>query len=150
MACVLITQMYQTHVAHPFLFLLTAFGLHCLLLISLLLFNICSIASENFGKNRLIKGFVLLLESLLIIGLEKEHLGDALLKCALLSLTIDFLCVLNLIQPGHQHYGLLTVAMALTMEFGLAKGIFAGIYNAAIICVILVLANLLDKPEEAK
>ena len=84
--------------------------------------------------------------SLLISGIEQKHHQDgssevaAWLTCAFL--TIDSLCIIILLKPGH-HYSLLDATLTLTLHLGLeGEGIYAFTADAFVF-VIMVIKNFL-------
>ena len=63
-----------------------------------------------------------------------------LATCGLL--TVDALCMVNLLDPGH-HYALLEATATLTLRLGLAGTIYLRIPAAAFVLVIVVIKNFL-------
>ena len=149
------TELYKTYVSsdgHNYaLFLVFSVAVvHFLFVIFLLFFSFFTSAYEKFKNHFFLKSLgefvVMRIMSLLISGIEQKHHQDgssevaAWLTCAFL--TIDSLCIIILLKPGH-HYSLLDATLTLTLHLGLeGEGIYAFTADAFVF-VIMVIKNFL-------
>ncbi|TKY62622.1 hypothetical protein E2542_SST12480 [Spatholobus suberectus] len=148
------TELYKTYVGgggHPYARLLVFFVavVHFLFVIFLLFFSFFTSAYERFKNHIFLKSLgeyiVMRVMSLLISGIEQKHQDGsfdvaALVTCAFL--TIDSLCIIMLLKPGH-HYSLLDATLTLTLHLGLeGKGIYA-VTADVIVFVMLAIKNFL-------
>ncbi|KAL2320743.1 hypothetical protein Fmac_029712 [Flemingia macrophylla] len=124
------TELYKTHVGdgrHRYALFLVIFVavVHFLFVVFLLFFSFFTTAYERFKNHFFLKSIgefiVMRAMSLLISGIEqKQQEGSydiaALVTC--IFLTIDSLCIIILLKPGH-HYSLLDAILTLTLHLGL-------------------------------
>ncbi|KAJ1408967.1 hypothetical protein SESBI_23140 [Sesbania bispinosa] len=157
------TELYKTHVSasgghhhvhvhapDPLVFSVLV-AMHVVFLILLLFFSFFTAAYERYLHPDLLKslGELVVMEvmSLLISGIEHKHqdqgtpeIAALLATCAFL--TVDALCIIILLKPGH-HYSLLDATLTLTLHLALeGQGIYA-IPAALFVFVILAIKNFL-------
>lgn len=144
------TELYKTHVSgghnHASLVVFAVIVVHFLLVFFLLFFSFFTSAYERFKNHFFLKSIgefiVMRVMSLLISGIEQKHQDGCSewLTCAFL--TIDSLCIIILLKPGH-NYSLLDAFLTLTLHLGLeGEGIYAFTADAFVF-VIMAIKNFL-------
>jgi len=147
------TELYTTHVSgghnHALLVVFSVIVVHFLFVFFLLFFSLFTSAYERFNSHFFLKSIgefiVMWLMSLLISGIEQKHQDGSSdlaewVTCAFL--TIDSLCIIILLKPGHS-YSLLDATLTLTLHLGLeAQGIYAFTADAFVF-VMMAIKNFL-------
>ncbi|KAK7396240.1 hypothetical protein VNO78_17104 [Psophocarpus tetragonolobus] len=148
------TKLYKTYVnsdGHNYASLLVfsvAVG-HFLFVIFLLFFNFFTSAYKRFNNHFFLKSIgefiVMRIMSLLISGIEQKHQEGssdvaAWVTCAFL--TIDSLCIIILLKPGH-HYSLLDATLTLTLHLGLEGEVIYAVTADAFVFVMMAIKNSL-------
>ncbi|KAK7336547.1 hypothetical protein VNO77_17091 [Canavalia gladiata] len=148
------TELYNKYVSsggHHYALLLVFLVavVHFLFLIFLMFFSFFTSAYEMYKNHFLLKSLgefiVMRVMSLLISGMEHDHQEGSSEVAALLTcvfLTVDSLCIIVLLKPGH-HYSLLDATLTLTLHLALeGEGIYA-ITADFFVFIILAFKNFL-------
>ncbi|KAK7285609.1 hypothetical protein RJT34_20385 [Clitoria ternatea] len=147
------TELYKTLVSHgghhhALLWVFFVAVVHFLFVIFLLFFSFITTAYERYKSHFLLKSLVefviMQVTSLLILRIEHKHDQEgssevaAWVTCAFL--TIDLLCIIILLKPGH-HYSLFDSTLMLTLHLE-SEGIYAIIADFFVF-LILAIKNFL-------
>ncbi|KOM38767.1 hypothetical protein LR48_Vigan03g214900 [Vigna angularis] len=147
------TELYKTHLSgghnHASLVVFSVIVVHFLCVFFLLFFSFFTSAYERFKNHSFLKSIgefiVMRVMSLLISGIEQKHQdgsSDVAEWLTCVFLTIDSLCIIILLKPGH-NYSLLDAMLTLTLHLGLeGEGMFAFTADAFVF-VMMTIKNFL-------